>query len=151
MMEPVKVVFGEMSLTAPPDWTFVPTENFVLARRDSQIGVLQITQLEVNSLPELSPSAILAAAQQLISKEPLPEPFQVKSPVANGYLFGAASFRTRQKGRDLFTRVIYLLRDDHLVVGVYGCPWKLRNHAAAHEELSQCEKMILTVQFSSPK
>lgn len=147
-MEVVEINLGGINFKASTEWMFFPYENFILARRDSQKGILRISLAENTNGKKPTPAGLLKAAQQFISREELPAPFEIKEPNGTSYLFGAASYRLREKQRDFFTRVFYLSREKDLLFAVYGCPWENRDEEPVREELSQCEKMLLSIKFT---
>lgn len=148
-MDAVEICLGGITFKATPEWMFFPYENFILARRDSQKGILKMALAE--SLNGRPPSAgeLFENARHFVSREKLPEPFDVKEPQPGPHLFGAASFKLTQKNRHYLTRVLYLSRGKNMIFATYGCPWECREDEPVQQELYQCEKMILSVRFES--
>jgi hypothetical protein len=149
-MEVVDINLAGISFKASTEWMFFPYEHFILARRDSKKGILKISLAEQTNGHAVTPSDLLRAAQKFISRGKLPAPFDVKEPYPGSYLFGAASYKIREKDRDYMTRVYYFSRGNDLLFATYGCPWDFREDEQVREEMSQCEKMILSVKFAKP-
>jgi hypothetical protein len=147
-MEVVEINLGGISFNASTEWMFFPYENFILARRDSQKGILRISLAENTKGKKTTPADLLKTARQFVSRDELPAPFDIKEPNGASYLFGAASYKISEKQHDFFTRVFYLARDNDLLFAVYGCPWEDRDEEPAREELNQCERMLLSVKFT---
>lgn len=148
-MDTVEICLGGIVFKATREWMFFPYENFILARRDSQKGILKIALAESSNSRSPSAGGLFETARGFVSRENLPEPFDVKEPQPGAYLFGAASFKISEKNRDYLTRVLYLSRGKDMIFATYGCPWERREEEAVQQELYQCEKMILSVRFAS--
>ncbi len=150
-MDTVEICLGGLIFKATPEWMFFPYDNFILARRDSQKGILKIALAESQNGRSPSAGELFETARGFVSREKLSEPFDVKEPQPGAYLFGAASFKITEKNRDYFTRVLYLSRGKDMVFATYGCPWECREEEPVQQELYQCEKMILSVRFGDPE
>ena len=150
-MELVDIRIGGIHFKASEEWIFHPTENFILARHDSQKGILKISIAETEHTDVTDRTLLLQEAESLISSDQPLEPFDAWNEEREGSLIGAASYHVFKDDHQYLTRLWYVVQGRNMVIATYGCPWELRKNKNVQEELQQCEQMILTVKFAEPQ
>ncbi|NIT53732.1 MAG: hypothetical protein GWO41_13600 [candidate division Zixibacteria bacterium] len=145
------VTISGVTFKAPSEWQFVPTEDFILARRDSRIGIFRISVMDSSTLINQTADELLKTAEKFFVNSKNPEPFDIKRPIPDASVFGAATYKVKESKRDFLTRIWYHSKSENLIFAAYGCPWHQRNEEVTQTELQECERMILTVQFGKEK
>lgn len=135
-----------LRLNAPENWVFMSNGNSILARTETQVGVLRISSIDVENSALLTVKRLEEMSRAFVSNETSSKPFDLKKPVSENPLFGGASYRLKKGKRDFFTRCWYLYRDEKLALAAYGCPWRRRADDDTFQELHQCERMVMTIQ-----
>jgi len=141
----VPVSLCGLHLNAPENWVFMPNGNSILARTETQVGVLRISSITIDKSAPLTVERLEEMSGAFVSKEASLKPFDLKKPVSDNPLFGGASYRLKKGKQDFFTRVWYLYRDEKLALAAYGCPWRRRADDDTFQELHQCERMVMTI------
>ena len=134
-----------MRLNAPENWVFMPNGNSIFGRTETQVGVLRISSINLESPEPLTVEQLENMSRAFVSNETALKPFDLKKPVSKNPLFSGASYRLKKDKRDFFTRVWYLYRDKKLALAAYGCPWRQRAEEDTLQELHQCERMVMTI------
>jgi len=140
-MQNVTINMCGISFSSPVEWMFVPTESFILARPDSQIGLARIYMAEgiengVEDLKNILP--------ELLTADHLSNAYDEKLNDWEDYQFGAMSYEISRGEKTIFARVWYRIVNSQLYFALYGCPWSKREDEEALREQQQCEYMILT-------
>ncbi len=95
--------------------------------------------------------SLLEMASNFIGSSELSKPYDLKSMAQEHRHFGAGSYKMPGKKRPFMARVWYLAMTDLTVFATYGCYWRHRKSEAVLEELSECDKMILSVRKAAGK
>lgn len=146
-MDVYPVTLGPLTLQANRNWVFAHTRQALMARRTTQQGMLRI---DVTALPDGGADdaeVLLKAAEKALFKSPPPPPIDVRPPFPGMRVRGSASYELRQNGQHFFSRLWYLAGKDHLLVAIYGCPWAQRDSGDVQEELSECDRMVITARL----
>ena len=126
-------------------WQYVPTEQYIVARRDTFVGLLRMAIADPLPAEATNSENLLQLASKFIGGGELSKPFDLKSMAQEKRHFGAASYKMPGKKRPFMARVWYLSVQDLTIFATYGCYWRHRNSEAVLQELSECDKMILSV------
>lgn len=115
--------------------------NMILARRDSGIGCLQISQVYRHDLRgAATPEACLSLAQKFVSRAGMSAPFDATQIADGGSMFGGFSYLI---GKD-FGRVWYRLAHEELVLGAYGCSREKQQAS----EITECESIMMSAHYA---
>ncbi len=135
-----------LRLTAPDRWIFAPVQGCIMARAETRRGFFRVKP--VSPVPNPTPELLEKILQKWIAPRRDTGPFAVKKPVSQTHWFGGASFCLNTAGKKFFIRGWYLYRKGNLALAAYGCRWSQRESEGVRQELQQCERMVLSIQFA---
>ena len=145
-MKFVNVSLCGITFHIPNEWLFFPSDKFILAKHDAQVGLLKIALAE-NGRHDASEEEMLAQASSFLSRQKLTSPFDTVHHENGTSKYGAASYRIQENKRDFLARLMYLIRGENVLLAAYGCDWANKDTPAVREELRQCELMIRSAKF----
>ena len=93
-------------------WQFVPTEQFIVARRDTFVGLLRMAIADPIGFDDCTSNDMLNLASNFIGNSDLSKPFDLKSMDQEQRRFGAGSYKMPGKKRPFLARVWYLAKND---------------------------------------
>lgn len=147
-MELVDIRIGGITFKSSLEWIFHPTENFILARHDSQRGILKIAIAETAIGTNGDAASLRKEAETLISSDQPLAAFDLTDERVGETLFGTATYHVYKDTHQYLTRLWYIVHDNNMVIATYGCPWEQRNHPEVQNEIQQCHQMMHTVKFT---
>ncbi|GEM_PF-3590810 len=147
-MELVDIRIGGITFKSSLEWIFHPTENFILARHDSQKGILKIAIAETAIGSNGDAVSLRREAESLISSDQPLEAFDLSEKRQGDTLFGTASYHVYKDDHQYLTRVWYIVQNNNMVIATYGCPWDQQNTPEVENEIQQCHQMMHTVEFT---
>ncbi len=146
-MELVDIRIGGITFKASLEWIFHPTENFILARHDSQRGILKIAIAETDYGESADSATLRREAETLITSDQPLTPFDISDVTEGNMLVGTASYHVYKDGHQFLTCLWFIGQGNNMVIATYGCPWDQRDHPEVQNEIQQCHQMMHTVTF----
>jgi len=139
-----RVELGPISIDVPPEWRFYPLDDRLACRPMSGVGILQITPVARDQLPQNPTHEMLMAAAKEASGYELEGPGidKAKETIDQGRA-GGESFRA---GRD-YVRVWYHQRPEGLVLAWFACPAKRIAERSVARLIGQCDRIIASLRL----
>lgn len=147
-LKPIEISIAGFTFETTLSWQFFPYGNFILAKRDSNIGIFKFGFLKNKDLNRVSPDQLLSQVKQTYINHKVGKPVSRKVKTDGNFQSGTESFSYENDTTRFFLKIWFKNTNKILFTACYGCRWNQYQEIPAEREIQECDRMLITMRLS---